>query len=351
MLKGFHQWLMSAMKFPKASADSYCRGIGSINEDVYKPATQGKDMFVALGNTISTGCAVDWLMALEGILNYQIEQASKPDKKPLQEKRCRLRKFREYVEILQCEEANDCHNFNPKYIPGGLQLFDRESIRKLVTARLALSDVMTPSASVILPLSMFFIGFARASTRQKEYSDRNLVNIKGKPINLLKLYKEWINFAFSKVLFRTTRGYYRMDEINAIIIDGIKKKGYVRVGKNKYELVYETNDCKFEPMHILTMKDIHFNFGTAYLKEFAKNIHEYPALKSFSDTLLSAARQELTPTGNVNKSRECVIRSTDMIRIFENSSELRYMLPHVVVDLIQLSNRTQVVAKPSKHPA
>ena len=108
-LGGFRTWLINQGGSVR-SADIYCSGVNRVNEEYFKPIMKGKDLFEVLPDGIASGAAINWLTSLEGFINNDIEKTVDEKtknilditkRKNLQDKRCNLRKFIEYVESLQ----------------------------------------------------------------------------------------------------------------------------------------------------------------------------------------------------------------------------------------------------------
>ena len=98
-LKGFHAWLTN-QGMTDRSASSYCSGMNGVNDEFFKPLMGGKDLFGALEDAIQSGTAVDWLTALSSYVAMKAAEATEvTEKKRLQDRNTRLRKFTDYASV------------------------------------------------------------------------------------------------------------------------------------------------------------------------------------------------------------------------------------------------------------
>lgn len=251
ILNGFRKWLQRD-GYALRSADSYCSGIRRINKEFFIPACH-KDMFDELTGAITQGTAVDWLTALLGTIGAKTaETTDTTAKKRLQDNVSHLRKFIEYIADAQDQAglpiaqefvelpdpAPGVPDFSSYFLTGNTVpnhlYFDHDSLMKNFSLRIKTQDRISGGKNVFFPIRILGKLFSDATRNHKDLTDSmGIRQHDGKPFDFKKWYAVWVRRIVENVVFHTTKGDYRLSEIEGLKIERSTKWVWIIDKKDK----------------------------------------------------------------------------------------------------------------------
>lgn len=278
ILNGFREWLQRD-GYALRSADSYCSGIRRINKEFFTPACH-KDMFDELTGAITQGTAVDWLTALLGTIGAKAAETTDPTaKKRLQDNVSHLRKFIEYIADAQdqaglpvTEEYVELPAFphgvfltgdmitTRNIVPNHLY-FDHDSLVKNFSRRIRTQDRISGGKNVFFPIRILGKLFSDATRNHKDLFDSmGIKQPDGKPFDFKRWYSAWVRRMVEDVVFHTTKGDYRLSEIEGLKIERSTQRVWIIDKKDKRTIpVQSEGPSGMAQMEVDELKDIHLD--------------------------------------------------------------------------------------------
>lgn len=274
ILNGFRKWLTDE-GYAQRSADSYCSGIRRVNKEFFFPMRH-KDMFDELTGAITQGTAVDWLTALLGTIGAKAAETTDPTaKKRLQDTVSYLRKFIEYIADAQDaaglpvdeeyveipESATQVPDFQIDDTTPNHQYFDHDSLVKNFSFRITTQNRISGVKNVFFPIRILGTLFNNATRNHKELFDSmGIKQSDGKPFDFRRWYATWIRRMVEDVVFHTTKGDYRLSEIEGLKIERSTKRVWIVDEKNKRTIpVQSEGPSGMAQMEVDELKHIHLD--------------------------------------------------------------------------------------------
>lgn len=312
-LKGFRAWLIDQGS-PERSAYSFVYAVSCVNEEYFKPLLEGKDMFEALPDAIASGTAVNWLTSLEGFITHDIEKTIDREtknildvtkRKHLQDMRCKLRKFKKYVEGLQNDykRNNDGENETGSvinsYIPDNMQYYTRDNLRKIFRLRILHLNITSGSQGTLYPISVIHRLFiaSRKEENIEILAKLGIRDFSGNVPSLRKQFNEWAKKLTDNIVFHTINKAYALSDIDGLLIDSDTAQAFIKVGNKRIVLMSKTPDGKKVPMEAKSLRHIHLNYskGTRdILNDLSKVL---PTMKRLTSILRKTAKGEKQESG------------------------------------------------------
>lgn len=366
ILNSFREWWLREGHSSR-SADSYCSGLRHINKEFFIPICH-KDMFDELEIAIAKGTAVDWLTALLGTIGAKIaEIENSPDKKRLQDMRSHLYKFIEYVDEWQNnaampsteeyyeypETTPELYNFNFGPVSNH-PFFDHDDLVKILSRHIKFMDCINGDKDVFFPIRILSILFSEATRKhQGRLKKMGIVRFDGKPLNFRKWFAAWIRHVVENVIFHTTKGDYRLSEIEGLKIELSTKSAWIVDKKDKRTIPLLSES----PSGMVRMKlDALCKIQLAYSERMEDMLTRLePALvvmRMLTDNIKASVKgQTLTIKGPDGKSKEIAL---DSYR-FPNNLRVWYckqvdwdfivpLLPHLCTELQYIAVATRLTA-------
>lgn len=306
-LDGFRDWWI-AQGHTTRSANSYCSAIRRVNDEFFTPATH-KSMFDVLDDAVASGSAVNWLTALVGIITHRISStANVIDKKPMQDCRCKLVRFIEYITELQeayAASGVDDNTIDMSMLPEDKQFYDRKAIVKNFAFRIRTQDRISDTMSIFYPIRI--IGHLFHETTRSEvqalFIKAGIVAHDGKPIGLYQWFKKWVRYRVNNVIFHTAKGSYKLSEIDGLLIDSHRQKAWIRL-KGKDIALLSGGPHGMHEMKASSLSDIRL----AQTEKMANVLQRLKpiliVMQLLTDDIRNAVRgQILTVTGTLNESQ------------------------------------------------
>lgn len=247
LLKSYAVWLKNqGIK----SVNVFTSGITKVNEEFFMPV-RNKDMFEELPEAIRRQEAVDWLTSLESFINLAFEKTvtrqekdefgngigpikkilDLTEKKKLENRRNCLRKFIEYVNILQ--EVSTVMPGDELFLKVDKSnvLFDKERLERNTPI---FYNYIEKEADIFFLPSLLKNIFEYYST------EKNLEFLKRKNIcwgddrNLspIERFKEWRMSTLNKTKFYTYNKSFNFSQIDGIVVDK-KEKSVTYISKGR----------------------------------------------------------------------------------------------------------------------
>ena len=357
-LAGFHTWL-TMQGSSERSADGYTSRVNRVNEEYFKPLMKGKNLFEVLPEAIATGDAINWLTSLEGFITNDIEKTvdaktktvlDPTKRKNLQDMRCKLRKFIEYVNALQEEyeennifETDSDDNLN-NYIPEGIQYYTRDDLRRIFRLRILTQDRISDGKTIFFPIRVIKRLFIASSKKEniEILSELGIKTISGNVPSLKNQFKDWVKQIIDNVIFHTINKDYTLSEIDGLIIDNKKEQAFIKIGNKKLELLSETPEAKKVSMKVKSLRNIHLNY-TRRLGDILKGLSRIiPTMEKLTllirDTIKGEKREIKSNKGTViveldkyQPGTEDLISAVFLEKVkFE---VIAYLLPLLLVEL------------------
>lgn len=373
-LDGFRAWLIN-QGHTEHSAAIYSSGIVSVNEEYFKPIMKGKEMFEALPEAIETGEAVNWLTTLEAFIANDIEKTvdvktgqikDVTKRKNLQDKRCKVRKFIEYVSALQdeYEENNiidpDSDKVLNDYIPEGIQYYRSDDLRKIFRLRILTQDRISENYVIFFPIRIINRLFIASGEEEKMriLAQLGIKRLSGEVPSLKESFNDWVKQVVDNVVFHTVNRDYTLADIDGLIIDNKKEQAFIKVGNKKFELLSETADGKKIPMKVKSLSNIHLNHN--YRMEDILNDYAgiLPTMKRLTEvireTINGKKLERKSKNGTVTVDLDKYLPGTlDMIsHVFTEKvrfADVAYLLPLLLVELNYIGAETSLTAMSDKY--
>lgn len=373
-LEGFHAWLIK-QGCTERSADSYTSGINRVDEEYFKPLMKGKDLFDALPEAIAAGDAVNWLTTLEAFITNDIEKTvdvktgqikDVTKRKNLQDKRCKIRKFIEYVSALQ-EEYEEKHFVDSEsdklindYIPEGIQYYTRDDLRKNFRLRILTQDRIYENKDIFFPIRVISRLFTASgkSENKESLAKLGIKRLSGEIPALKESFNDWVKQLVDNVVFHTVNRDYILADIDGLIIDSKKEQAFIKVGNKKFELLSETVDGKNVPMKVKSLSNIHLDHS--YRMEDILN--DYAGILPTMKRLTEVIRETMRGEKRERKSKKGIVMveldkylpgTLDLISpVFAEKvsfADVAYLLPHLLVELNYIGAATSLTAMSDKH--
>ena len=241
------------------SADGYRSGIRRVNDEFFVPVVH-KDMFDVLDHTIANGSAVDWLMALIGTISARIEQTDDVSaKKRLQDNRSQLKRFIEYISVIQDLTADSGLSgleIVPEILPDGNQFYTHDTLIYYIVSRLAITDFVNADAEIFLPLRILGRLYAGIKKQPNLLQSLGIVEADGKTPNLSNWYRNWLKQRALNIVFHTAKGNYTLKEITGLLIDTNRHKVWIRSGGKDIPLLTDTSDSVIREADVTSTSDL-----------------------------------------------------------------------------------------------
>lgn len=274
ILNGFRKWLTDE-GYAQRSADSYCSGIRRVNKEFFFPMCH-KDMFDELTGAITQGTAVDWLTALLGTIGAKAAETTDPTaKKRLQDTVSHLRKFIEYIADAQDaaglpvdeeyvelpKSAPQVPDFQIDNTATSHQYFDHDFLVKNFSLRITTQNRISGVKNVFFPIRILGTIFTNATRNHRELFDSmGIKRPDGKPFDFKRWYATWVRRMVEDVVFHTTKGDYRLSEIEGLKIERSTKRVWIVDKKNKRTIpVQSEGPSGMAQMEVDKLKDIHLD--------------------------------------------------------------------------------------------
>ena len=257
-LDGFHKWWTNQGHSIR-SADGYRSGIRRVNDEFFIP-TVHKDMFSVLDDAISSGSAVDWLTALIGIISARIEQTDGVSiKKRLQDNRCQLKRFTEYISELQDFMINsgfDDIEIQPELLPDGKHYYSHDKVLSHFARRLSLEDYMKGDAEIFLPMRIVGRLFMKSANKNSLLQSLGILDAPSTPADLYGWYRNWIEERADRVKFYSSQGDYELSAVDGVLIDSKRHRAWIRVNGKDYALLTYNKDACLQELNVNSLREI-----------------------------------------------------------------------------------------------
>lgn len=273
ILNGFRKCLTDE-GYALRSADSYCSGIRRVNTAFFIPMLH-KDMFDEVTAAIPQGTAVNWLTALGGAIGAEADDAGDPaDKKRLQDTLCHLRKFIEYIAEAQDEAGlpeteeyyeypeatSELFNFNLGPI-SNREYFEHDFLVKIFASRIQTRDSIREDNNVFFPIRILGKLFSDATRNHRNlFNKAGIRTADGKQFDFRRWYVAWVRRMVEDMVFHTTKGDYRLSEIEGLKIERSTKRAWIIAKKDERTIpVQSEGPSGMVPMKAATLRDIHLD--------------------------------------------------------------------------------------------
>ncbi len=274
ILKGFREWWLREGHSSR-SADSYCSGLRRINREFFLPACH-KDMFDELEAAITKCAAVDWLTALIGTIGAKIADTEDiTAKKRLQDMRSHLNKFIEFVDEWQnsdampssgeyCEHPGEFTETAQYYSSGSVSnhlYYDHDSLVKIFSSRIKTQNRISGGKTVFFPIRIIGTLFSEATREHLElFKKIGIVTSDGKPVNLKNWFASWVRQIVENVVFNTTKGDYRLSEIEGLRIEVSTRNAWIVDKKEKRTIpLLSESPSGMDKMKVDALRKIHLD--------------------------------------------------------------------------------------------
>ena len=274
ILKGFREWWLREGHSSR-SADSYCSGLRRINREFFLPACH-KDMFDELEAAITKCAAVDWLTALIGTIGAKIADTEDiTAKKRLQDMRSHLNKFIEFVDEWQnsdampssgeyCEHPGELTETAQYYSSGSVSnhlYYDHDSLVKIFSSRIKTQNRISGGKTVFFPIRIIGTLFSEATREHLElFKKIGIVTSDGKPVNLKNWFASWVRQIVENVVFHTTKGDYRLSEIEGLRIEVSTRNAWIVDKKEKRTIpLLSESPSGMDKMKVDALRKIHLD--------------------------------------------------------------------------------------------
>lgn len=245
ILPGFREWWLRE-GYTSRSADSYCSGIRRANKEFFEPTCR-KDMFDELTTAIARGTAVDWLTALIGTIGAKAADTTDPAaRKGLQDILCHLRKFIGYIAEAQDnaalpetaeyvrlpEPAPGVPDFNSYFMADSVvrnhAYFDHDTLVNDFSRRIRSLACESGSGNVFVPMRILDMLFAEATRSHRNlFRSMGIRTAVGRQFDFKRWYAAWVRRIVENVIFHTTKGDYRLSELEGLKIERSTRRVWV----------------------------------------------------------------------------------------------------------------------------
>lgn len=358
-LEGFHAWLKNHGMTDRSS-DSYCSGMNRVNDEFFKPLMGGKDLFVALEDAIQSGTAVDWLTALSSYVAMKAAEATEiTEKKRLQDRNTRLRKFTDYVETLQKRVITDGESFDiTKYIPDEVIFYDRAILERRLTRKSIFRPFVSATAPIVFIPSLLDKIFEEFGTPQRiaVLNNQNISWGDSATFTANERYVDWHRKMVRCAQFLTRTRQFMLKDMDGVYIDASKERAFVVAKGHQFELISPSTR---KPLKVRSLFDIAVR-PTTEIETLLRN-HESSliALKVLTDFIHKETERVSVEVKDFDFNKGCEItREANLWELNPRDQwafadyilpnilkELGTMLPHLLLDLNQLSHSTTFIIK------
>ncbi len=323
ILNGFRKWLTDE-GYAQRSADSYCSGIRRVNKEFFFPMCH-KDMFDELTGAITQGTAVDWLTALLGTIGAKVAETTDPTaKKRLQDNVSHLRKFIEYIADAQdaaglpvdeeyVEIPEFPHGvfltgdmFTTRNIAPNHQYFDHDSLVNIFSGRIRTQDRISGGKNVFFPIRILGKLLSDAIRNHKELFDSmGIKQPDGKPFDFRRWYAAWVRGMVEDVVFHTTKGDYKLSEIEGLKIERSTKRVWVVDKKNKRTIpVQSEGPSGMAQMEVDKLKDIHLDHSERMEDMLNRLEPALVTMRKLTDDIKNAVKGQTVTIKDKDKSKD-----------------------------------------------
>ena len=264
-LEGFRQWWLNK-GHSKRSADSYCSGIRRVNKEFFLPIVN-KDLFDGLVDAVAKGCAENFLTALVGTIGEKSRNTTDPtEKKRLQDNVSHLKKFIEYVVALQDDtvaaiDHSETEQLDDSALDSDFEFFDHDTLAGIFSLRIKTQDRMSAGKNVFFPIRILGSLFSTADRYHLDmFIRKGIIASDGNPLYLKRWYDSWVKSIVGRVVFHTTKGDYRLSEIEGLRI--MRSTGSVWIVDKEHSRtipLLSEGENGLQPMKAKSLKQIHLD--------------------------------------------------------------------------------------------
>lgn len=212
MIREFHAWLVLHGSSVR-SADSYCSAVRKVNERYCRNLLPGNDIFDILESSLSDD-ALTLLYCVEGLVSADIEAMGRSPKKDLQDKRCKWRRF---IEFLSGKSED-----NAAAMPGDVRIFTRKGLQSWIVDRFS-EGIRIPAGNgfpegAFIPVREIRSLAACASglTMQQIMRENGLLNSSGRVPDFREIVETQLCRLADNVVLHTANREYRLGEIDGM---------------------------------------------------------------------------------------------------------------------------------------
>lgn len=374
ILKGFREWWLREGHSSR-SADSYCSGLRRINREFFLPACH-KDMFDELEAAITKCAAVDWLTALIGTIGAKIADTEDyTAKKRLQDMRSHLNKFIEFVGEWQNsaampsseeyyeypeedhETAPELFNFNYQSGPVSNHLyFDHDVLVKSFMLRIKTQDRISGGKNVFFPIRILGTLFSEATRNHRDrFNKAGIVRLDGKPVDFRKWFAAWVRQIVENVVFHTTRGDYRLSEIEGLKIELSTKSAWIVDKKEKRTIpLLSEGPSGMDKMKVDALWKIHLDHSERMEDMLMRLEPALVVMRMLTDNIKAAVKGQ-TLTINGKEIALDSYRPGSLTRLSGwyckqvDWDFIAPLLPHLCTELIYIAAATHLTAMSAAH--
>lgn len=291
LLDGFHAWL-KLQGCSTRSADSFRSAIRIINDRYFSQILNGKDMIHEVESSLFSGKAVEWLLGLEGFITIDIEKSEGAEKKFLQDKRSKFRKFINFIADLENNGVKDSGSSDetdkPQLIAAGTELYTSSYLKKIFTARILARNITEYRYPVFFPLSA--IKKLLADT-EKEENARYLCSIgktsSGTTPDLSRIFREIVKKAVEGIIFQTPNQVYHLNEVEGLLFQASSAQVFVKVKSHSIPLVKADSGKDPVPVKVKSPKGLQLKFVPSIEETLARRRDGFPAFMKLTAMLKS----------------------------------------------------------------
>ena len=373
ILKEFRDWLLRE-GYTSRSADSYCSGLRRINKDFFLPACH-KEMFDELDTAAAKGSAVDWLTALIGTIGAKIaDTENTTDKKRPQDMRSHLNKFIEFVDEWQNNNAMptteeyyeypettpELFNFNSGPVSNH-ENFDHDSLVRNFVLRIKTQDRISGGKNVFFPIRILGSLFSEAT---RDYQDLfikfGILSADGKPLDLRKWFAAWVKRIVENVVFHTTKGDYKLSEIEGLKIEHSTKRAWIIDKKTKSTIpLLSESPSGMAPMEVDGLRKIHLDHSERMEDMLIRLEPALVIMRKLTDDIKASVKgQTVTVKCKNGEAKEVAIDTyrpgslTKMSGWYCKQIDWNFiapLLPHLCTELNYIAAATRLTAMSATH--
>lgn len=235
ILKDFHAWLVMHGSSVR-SADSYCCAIRKIEEAYWHPRSNGRDLFDLLEHSALLENATTMLYCIEGFISEDVASSKGAQKKSLQDKRCKLRRFIDFLSQPREESV---------------KLYPQGRLASFIRQRLLEGVVVRDAKTIIEEIS---------GTRYEGlFKNAGIVNADGKVPDFYGIFISIIDKTVMSARFVTPNQVYTLQDIDYLKIVPESRAVYIIVKGHTLPLLYTHRESTLHPMKRKDLKSLRLN--------------------------------------------------------------------------------------------
>lgn len=375
ILKSYAVWLKNqGIK----SANVFTSGISKVNEEFFMPVCH-KDMFEELPRAIERYEAVDWLTSLESFINLAFEKTivrqdkdengngvgpiieilNVKEKKKLENRRNSLRKFIEYIKILQ-EVSTGLTDEDFLKVRGTNVFFDKAKLEKKTPI---LYNCIDKKAEIFFLPSLLKRIFEYFSQKEnlEWLKKKNLYWGDHRDLTPIERFNEWRLNTLNSTKFYSVSKIFTFNQIDGLVVNKDERTVWYISNGRMYEAVcpFPSDSYFLPPKKYLLFVEPRIKLGPLLKKHF----FAFPIFLNLTLMIKRAVRgveinvadqgsQDKTKTVRLDEfKKEDGMHLINYLYHALPKKKLWSYLPHIILELNQLVEYTQhffAVYKPDK---